>query len=955
MAAWPSPVRTIVQTLLLSPVPMVAIWGREGILVYNQGYAEVCGPRHPRAMGGRLLETWPEARAFNAHVIESGLAGRPLSFHAQELELWRLGRPERVWMDLEYTPIVDEGGTPMGVLASVIDITARVLGERRMAASESRLLFLDRLAQATAAARDADAVLSTTTRLVAEHLGLSNCAYADMDPDGDGFTIRGNWHAPDAPSILGHYSLAAFGRLAVGELNAGRPLVINDNLVEIAPHEAKTFQDIGIAATICMPLVKDGRLRALMAIHHAQPHHWTEEELGLIREVTERCWAHIERVGAEARLRESEIRFRAMADDAPVMTWITDASGACIYLNRRWYEFTGQTEAEGLVLGWLDAVHPDDRERSEQVFLTANAGREPFRLEYRLRRKDGAYRWALDAASPRTGTHGEHLGYFGSVIDIDERREAEARLRTLTNVVPAFVWFASPDGRLHFLNDRWCAYTGLSLELSLPDGWTDAIHPDDRARTAAVWSDARERGVTYEIEVRYRRHDGAYRWYVARAEPLRDPGGVITTWFGTSTDIHDRKGVEERLRELNETLESRVAERTSELLTAEEALRQSQKMEAVGQLTGGVAHDFNNLLTIIRSSVDFLRRPELPEARKARYLDAVSDTVDRAAKLTGQLLAFARRQTLDPQVFNIGEKLRAVADLLDTVTGARIRVVAEIPDSPCFVRADLSQFDTALVNMAVNARDAMDGEGSLTLRLTCGGTLPPIRGHAGSTQPFAAIALIDTGAGIDPEMLERIFEPFFTTKEVGRGTGLGLSQVFGFAKQSGGDIAVSSVVGEGTTFTLYLPEVAAEAAEREEASEAAASPIGTGQRVLVVEDNVEVGTFATQILEDLGYETTWAATAEEALDRLGSEGADFDVVFSDVVMPGMGGLALAREMRRRMPHIPVLLASGYSHVLAQDGHDGFKLLHKPYSAEQLAQLLQQVTAQVPRHERRETA
>ncbi|WP_245930596.1 PAS domain S-box protein [Methylobacterium radiodurans] len=954
MAAWPGPIRTIVQTLLLSPVPMVAAWGREGILVYNQGYAEVCGPRHPRALGGQLLEIWPEARAFNAHVIESGLAGRPLSFHAQELEHWRLGRPEKVWMDLEYTPILDEGGTPMGVLGSVIDITARVLGERRMAASESRLRFLDRLAQATADARDADAVLSTTTRLVAEHLGLSNCAYADMDPDGDGFTIRGNWHAPDAPSILGHYSLAAFGRLAVGELNAGRPLVINDNLAEIALHEAKTFQDIGIAATICMPLVKDGRLAALMAIHHAQPHHWTEEELGLIREVTERCWAHIERVGAEARLRESETRFRAMADDAPVMTWMTDASGACIYLNRRWYEFTGQTEAEGLGLGWLDAAHPDDRERSEQVFLTANAGREPFRLEYRLRRKDGAYRWALDAASPRTGAHGEHLGYFGSVIDIDERREAEARLRTLTNVVPAFVWFASPDGRLHFLNDRWCAYTGLTLEQSLPDGWTDAVHPDDRARTAAIWSDARERGVTYEIEVRYRRHDGAYRWYVARAEPLRDPGGVITTWFGTSTDIHDRKGVEERLRELNETLESRVAERTSELLTAEEALRQSQKMEAVGQLTGGVAHDFNNLLTIIRSSVDFLRRPELPEARKARYLDAVSDTVDRAAKLTGQLLAFARRQTLAPQVFNIGEKLRAVADLLDTVTGARIQVVAEIPDSLCFVRADLSQFDTALVNMAVNARDAMDGEGALTLRLTCGGALPPIRDHAGSTQPFAAIALIDTGTGIAPEMLERIFEPFFTTKEVGRGTGLGLSQVFGFAKQSGGDIAVSSVVGEGTTFTLYLPQVAAEALDREEAVEATVSPVGMGQRVLVVEDNVEVGTFATQILEDLGYETTWAATAEEALDRLGSEGADFDVVFSDVVMPGMGGLALAREMRRRMPHIPVLLASGYSHVLAQDDQHGFKLVHKPYSAEQLGRLLRQVASRRPERSERYT-
>ncbi|WP_461658313.1 PAS domain S-box protein [Methylorubrum aminovorans] len=1071
IAGWPPTVRAIVQALLLSPVPMVAIWGEDGILVYNRGYAEVCGPRHPRALGGQLLEIWPEARAFNARVVESGLAGQALSFKAQELELWRLGRPEKVWMDLDYTPILDEAGRPIGTLATVLDITERVLAERRLTESEDRFRFLDGLARATADARDAAAVLEATTRLIGGHLGLSNCAYADMDADGDGFTIRGNWHAPDAPSILGHYSLADFGELAVRELNAGRPLVINDNSVEISPHEARTFQAIGIAATICMPLIKEGRLTALMAIHHAVPHRWSNAELLMLREVTERCWAYIERVGAEAnlrvsegrlralvnatsdavyrmgpdwramsqldgrriladatepserwfdrnimpddraevlaaiadairrkglfelehrvrradgtvgwtfsravplldqageivewfgtasdvtfrheaeaRLRESETRFRTMADDAPVMTWITDENGACIYLNRRWYEFTGQTEAEGLGVGWLDAIHPDDRHPSEQTFLAANAERKPFRLEYRLRGRDGTYRWAIDAASPRIAADGVFLGYFGSVIDIDERRQAEARLRTLTDVVPAFVWFASPDGHLHFLNDRWCEYTGQTLEAALPDGWIEAVHPDDRARTAAVWADALAREVSYEIEMRYRRHDGACRWYLARAEPLRDAGGTVTAWFGTSTDIHDRKLAEDRLRELNETLESRVAERTDELLKAEEALRQSQKLEAIGQLTGGVAHDFNNLLTIIRSSVDFLRRPDLPETRKARYLDAVSETVERAAKLTGQLLAFARRQTLDPQVFALDERLRAMADLLETVTGARIRVVLDIAGAPCHVRADLSQFETALVNMAVNARDAMHGEGTLTLRLACGGTLPPIRRHAGSSRPFAAVSLSDTGSGIAPEVLPRIFEPFFTTKEVGKGTGLGLSQVFGFAKQSGGDVDVESVPGGGSTFTLYLPEVAAEPTSL--AAKDAATfvlPVGSGQRVLVVEDNVQVGTFATQILEDLGYRTTWATNAEEALDRIGHDGSDFDVVFSDVVMPGMGGIAFARLLRRRLPNLPVVLASGYSHVLAQEGAHGFELLRKPYSAEQVSQVLRRAVERV---------
>ncbi len=398
---------------------------------------------------------------------------------------------------------------------------------------------------------------------------------------------------------------------------------------------------------------------------------------------------------------------------------------------------------------------------------------------------------------------------------------------------------------------------------------------------------------------------------------------------------------EERLRDLNTTLEQRVAREVDERALAEEALRQSQKMEAVGQLTGGVAHDFNNLLTIIRSSVDLLRRPSLTEERRVRYMDAVSDTVDRAAKLTGQLLAFARRQALKPEVFEVGERLRAVADMLDTVTGARIRIATELDDLPCFVEADVSQFETALVNMAVNARDAMDGEGTLTLRLEGGRTMPPIRGHAGAAGPFAVISVADTGAGIAPDQVGRIFEPFFTTKEVGKGTGLGLSQVFGFTKQSGGDIEVESEPGAGATFKLYLPEVVGAPAAKPVRATPDVDVGGSGQRVLIVEDNIEVGRFASQILEDLGYVTTWAVNAEDALGRL-AEAEGFDIVFSDVVMPGMGGIELAKRVRQGWPRLPVVLASGYSHVLAQEGAHGFELLHKPYSADQLSRVLRRV-------------
>ncbi|MBE7245673.1 MAG: response regulator, partial [Actinomycetospora chiangmaiensis] len=280
-----------------------------------------------------------------------------------------------------------------------------------------------------------------------------------------------------------------------------------------------------------------------------------------------------------------------------------------------------------------------------------------------------------------------------------------------------------------------------------------------------------------------------------------------------------------------------------------------------------------------------------------------------------------------------------IGDMLDSVTGARIRVTIELPDTPRYVRADESQFETALINMAVNARDAMDGEGGLTLRLDGDSPMPPIRGHAGARGPFVAVRVSDTGAGIPAPDLGRIFEPFFTTKEVGKGTGLGLSQVIGFAKQSGGDIDVASALGGGTTFTLYLPQVAAPAiAEAARDTQPEAEP-QRGLCILVVEDNLGVGRFCTQILEDLGHAPVWTKSAEEALAELDSTPDRFDVVFSDVVMPGMGGFALARQLQTTRPDLPVVLTSGYSHVLAKDDAHGFALVRKPYSAEQLAQVL----------------
>ncbi|MDX7952296.1 PAS domain-containing protein [Lichenihabitans sp. Uapishka_5] len=537
---------------------------------------------------------------------------------------------------------------------------------------------------------------------------------------------------------------------------------------------------------------------------------------------------------------------------------------------------------------------------------------------------------------------------------VDDLREREQRLRVIVEAATDYaILTVDADHTVTSWSAGAAAIFGFDRDEIVGQPFEILFTPEDReaGQPGKEIEGARQVGGAPDVRW-HQRKDGGRVFLNGVVRPLRDVTGREIGFLKIARDETERLANDRALRLLNTTLESRVEERSRELLVAEEAMRQSQKMEAVGQLTGGVAHDFNNLLTIIRSSVDLLRRPDLSDDRRRRYIDAVSDTVDRAAKLTGQLLAFARRQALKPEVFDVGARLKGVGEMLDTITGARIRVVTELPDTPCFVKADLSQFETALVNMAVNARDAMDGDGVLSIRLRCGAAMPPIRGHAGAAGPFAAVSITDTGTGIEEDKIARIFEPFFTTKGVGKGTGLGLSQVFGFTKQSGGDVDVESEVGEGTTFTLYLPEVESDAAPaRADRGSDVPSPGGAGRRVLVVEDNIEVGRFSTQVLQDLGYETTWAANAEEALDRIGEHGADFDVVFSDVVMPGMGGIELAKQLRRRLPDLPIVLASGYSHVLAEEGPHGFDLLHKPYSAEQLSSTLRRV----PRRRRPEFA
>lgn len=524
-------------------------------------------------------------------------------------------------------------------------------------------------------------------------------------------------------------------------------------------------------------------------------------------------------------------------------------------------------------------------------------------------------------------------------------RESEARFRNMANHAPVMMWISKPDGAFDYLNQPWCDFTGQTLDDAIGDGAWNALHPEDREATRRAFLADNVEQRLFRAEYRVRTAQGDYRWVLSAAVPRFDDDGRFLGYIGSIIDITDRKEAEQILREANVVLERRVEAAIAERTHTEAQLRQAQKMEAIGKLTGGVAHDFNNVLQVIAGNLQLLHRDVAGNLRAEQRLQTAVAATARGSRLASQLLAFGRRQPLSPKTVNLGRLVRGIDDMLRRSLGESVEIETVIAGGLWNTFVDTVQVENALLNLAINARDAMQGHGKLTIE--AGNAFLDdvyVARHPDVTPgQYVMVAVTDTGCGIPAELLERVFEPFFTTKPEGRGTGLGLSMVYGFVKQSGGHIKIYSEMGQGTTVRLYLPR----ARQPEDIeTEVETGPVTGGtETVLVVEDDEDVRGTVVDLLSELGYRVLRAKDAQSALAIVES-GVPIDLLFTDVVMPGpLESPELARKARERLPNIAVLFTSGYTdNAIVHGGRldDGVDLLSKPYSREALARKIRQV-------------
>jgi two-component system, cell cycle sensor histidine kinase and response regulator CckA len=664
---------------------------------------------------------------------------------------------------------------------------------------------------------------------------------------------------------------------------------------------------------------------ATLTVIDREPRCFSARDVDFLQSLANVLAAAMQRARQERSLRASEHRYRSLVETTREGVWTVDASGRVDYLNQAMAEMLGRAPDEILGRELVDFLVPEERARDEW--------RNPphdlrATVEARLVRKDGAILRTRFSRSALRGESGEYRGAFAIVADVTERRGLEEALatgerfyRTLLSNASDLVAITDHEGAIKYVSPSIQKLLGWEPADLVGKSAFQLLHPEDLAVAKDTLANLLAIPASSGFyTVRYRRKDGQYRWIEAASRNLLTDEAV--------------RGIVMNCRDVSERQEAEQALRQSE-----EKLRQSQKIEAVGRLAGGIAHDFNNLLTAILTTVQ-LALSELPHDHPVRGdLDDIRGAGEKAANLTRQLLAFSRRQVLRPRVLDLRAAVADMGKMLARLIGEDIRLVSEAADG-CTVCADPGQIEQVILNLALNARDAMPRGGTLTLRtrtveLTQDDGVRMF-GCSIARGRYVQLQVQDTGAGMDEHTLQRIFEPFFTTKELGKGTGLGLATVYGIVKQSGGYIRVTSAVGQGSTFEVYLP--VSEGAPATSAHGAPQeTPTGRGETVLLVEDEDAVRMAARKALSRGGFNVVEARNGEEALQRWRERSA-VDLVVSDLIMPEMGGRELATRLREDAPRLKVLFMSGYTDdagirqgALAK----GMGFLSKPFTPESL--------------------
>ena len=830
--------------------------------------------------------------------------------HRSGVYRWVLGRAQ---------PVRDADGRIVRWFGTCTDIHDRKLAEERQA---FLLALNDRLREAN----EPQAVTLAAAAALGAHVGVGRAGYGEIDETGEIVRVERDWTRDATVASLAGASriLDGFGPAVIAELRAGRTLVVEDCYrdVRAGRRYAPVWDSIGCRALVVVPLIWDGRLRALVYLHEAQPRVWSREEVGLVEDVAQRVGHAAERARAEQAERANARELRLIADSLPVLVALFDAGGLCRFANAAGADWFGAQPRQALGRDFAALIGAEAFGQERTLFEGALAGREA-RSERAWPHRDGAPRIADIRYLPRPMPDGSTDGAYLFVTDITDAKRVEAMLerevgeRTrerdrLWQTTNDLMGTAGLDGYLRSVNPAWERLLGWSERILLERPFLDLIDPEDRAETGAVLARlAAQESVTDFVD-RVLSRDGRRRTVMWTAVPEGDRFHIV------GRDITDQRLVEEQLR-------------------------QAQKMEAVGQLTGGIAHDFNNLLTGIVGSLD-LMQTRIAQGRTdalERYIRAALSSANRAAALTHRLLAFARRQPLEQKPVRVNALVAGMEDMLRRTLTERVHLEIVTAGGLWPTLCDPHQLENAVLNLAINARDAMPEGGRLVIE-TCNTHLDRsytrLHPEVGVGQ-YVCICVTDSGLGMPPDVVARAFEPFFTTKPLGMGTGLGLSMIYGFARQSEGHAKIYSEAGQGTTVKIYLPRYRGEVPDEAGAIAASEPPRSErGETVLVVEDEPVVRDLVVEVLRDLGYRTVEAQDGPSGLSVVQSP-ARIDLLVTDVGLPGLNGRQLADRAREARPGLKVLFITGYAENAMFGGGQldpGMQMITKPFPVEVLA-------------------